>query len=90
MFENLFRNGGSYKGSSKSSEDTRYNKFRVVEVSVNVTEYGSRTKVRANFQAKVLDNRGDPVEVYTIDDPRFYQEFFLKVDKGIFLQKQGL
>ena len=63
---------------------------KTVEVSVNVTEYGSRSRVRANFLAKILDNKGDPAEVYTIDDPKFYQDFFSKVDKGVFLQKQGL
>ena len=89
MFENLFRGSKSGK-SSGSTQETRYNKFRIVEVSVNVTEYGSRCKVRANFQAKVLDNQGDPSEVYTVDDPKFYQDFFSKVDKGIFLQKEGL
>ena len=58
-------------------------------MSVNVTEMGRRSKVRANFQARVLDNVGNPVEVYVIQDPKFYQDFFSKVDKGIFIQKQG-
>jgi hypothetical protein len=31
-----------------------------------------------------------PVEVKTIEDPIFYQEFFAKVDKGIFIRKQKL
>jgi len=42
-----------------------------------------------NFQAKTLDNNGQPLEVETIADPSFYQQFFAKVDKGIFIQKQG-
>ncbi len=67
-----------------------FNKLKIVEATINVTEYGKRTKVRANFQAKILDNRGNPVEVYTVDEEKFYRDFFAKVDKGIFLQKQGL
>ncbi len=88
MLERMFR--GKQSGRSSSNDDPRFNKFKTVEVSVNVTEYGSKSRVRANFLAKILDNKGDPAEVYTIDDPKFYQDFFLKVDKGIFLQKQGL
>jgi hypothetical protein len=88
MFEQLFRN--SSRSRQSDTREQRYDKFKVVEVSVNVTEYGRRCKVRANFQAKVLDNQGDPSEIYTVDDPKFYQDFFSKVDKGIFLQRQGL
>lgn len=80
------------RGSSsrnRTTQDTRYNKFKQVEVSVNVSELGRRCKVRANFQAKILDNTGNPVEVSPINDPKFYQDFFSKVDKGIFLQRQG-
>lgn len=80
------------RGSSsrnRTPQDTRYNKFKQVEVSINVSEIGRRCKVRANFQAKILDNTGSPVEVSPITDPKFYQDFFVKVDKGIFLQRQG-
>ena len=87
MLEQLFK---SKNNRSTSGSDPRFNKFKTVEVSVNVSEYGSRSRVRANFLARILDNKGDPAEVYTIDDPKFYQDFFSKVDKGIFLQKQGL
>ncbi len=75
---------------SRRNDPTIYNKLKIVEATINVSEYGTRTKVRANFQAKILDNRGNPVEVFTVDDEKFYRDFFAKVDKGIFLQKQGL
>ncbi len=75
---------------SNSSDRTTFNKIQQIEVSVNVSEYGKQSKVRANFQAKILDNLGNTVEVKAIDDMKFYQEFFSKVDKGIFLQKHGL
>lgn len=80
--------GRSNQGN-RQQQDQRYNKFKQIEASVNVTEQGRRSRVRANFQAKTLDNTGNPVEVYVIKDPKFYQDFFAKVDKGIFLQKQG-
>jgi hypothetical protein len=76
--------------SSNSREEARFNKFKIIEASINVSEIGTRTKVRANFLAKVIDNQGDPSEVYTVDDQKFYQDFFAKVDKGVFIEKQGL
>lgn len=81
--------GSNERSNNRDSRPVRYNKFKIVEVSVNVSEIGRRTKVRANFQAKVLDNEGNPVDVYVIQDQKFYQDFFAKVDKGIFLQKSG-
>lgn len=70
-------------------QEIRTAAFKSIEVSVNVSELGRRCKVRANFQAKTLDAKGDPMSVQAVDDPKFYQDFFAKVDKGIFLQKQG-
>lgn len=91
VFESVFGSGGSNSRTRQTTnqQPARFSKFKVIEVSVNVSEIGKRSRVRANFLAKVLDNQGDPMEVYTIDDQKFYQEFFAKVDKGIFLQRQG-
>lgn len=93
VFESVF---GSYGGRNRASssrqrqqQEVRYNKIKMIEVSVNVSELGSRCKVRANFQAKILDDKGNPVDVYPVEDMKFYQEFFTKVDKGVFIQKQG-
>lgn len=76
--------------NSNRNEREIYQKLKQIEVSVNVSEYGKQTKVRANFQARVLDNTGNVIRTYAVEDAKFYQDFFAKVDKGIFLQKQGL
>lgn len=89
IFESLVKSSGQHN-TRNSHESLKFDKFKVVEVGVNVTEFGTRTKVRANFQAKILDNYGQPSSIFTIEDPKFYQDFFSRVDKGIFLQKQGL
>ena len=85
--------GNSNRNRATSARDRereiRTAAFKSIEVSVNVSELGKRCKVRANFQAKILDSKGDPMSVQAVDDPKFYQDFFVKVDKGIFLQKQG-
>ena len=91
IFNQIFRTKGRAQSQrNTTTADSRYNKFKVIEVSINVSEIGKRSRVRANFLAKILDNNGVQAEVYTIDDMKFYQDFFAKVDKGIFLQRQGL
>jgi len=67
-----------------------WKKAYVIESTVNVSEYGNKIRVRANFQAKLLDNKNGIKELKQIDDEKFYQEFFAKVDKGIFIQKEKL
>ena len=80
---------GIDRNRSRNSTDLTYSKIKIVESSVNISEFGKQTKVRANFQVKVLDNLGNPKEVYHVEDAKFYQDFFVKVDKGVFIQKQG-
>ncbi|MFH1049845.1 MAG: hypothetical protein V1779_02815 [bacterium] len=82
VFENMSK-------KPQQQKEQTYNKIKVVEASINVSEIGRRSKVRANFQAKILDNLGNAVDVYPVEDQKYYQDFFSKVDKGIFLQKQG-
>jgi len=37
-----------------------------------------------------LNNRGAVMRVNQIDDARYYQDFFAKVDKSVFLGKQKI
>jgi hypothetical protein len=73
-----------------AGHNARWKKNSSIECSGNVTEMGKICKVRVNFQVKTMDNKGAVADVKTIDDPQFYQEFFAKVDKGIFIGKQKL
>lgn len=65
-------------------------KNSLFEATANVSEFGSETRVRLNFQVKTYDNRGGVMGVRQIEEPKFYQDFFAKVDKGIFIQKENL
>jgi hypothetical protein len=78
--------GGTYG----SSGEPAVAKTEVIECTGNVSEHGNQTRVRVSFQRKVLSNQGDTLEVNVIDDPNFYQDFFSKVDKGLFLQEEQL
>lgn len=70
--------------------NARWSKQEILEASANVSEYGSKTRVRMNFQTKTMDNYGCPKDIKSINDPKFYQDFFNKVSKGIFIQEQNI
>ncbi|MDB6028542.1 MAG: hypothetical protein JWM68_4765 [Verrucomicrobiales bacterium] len=61
-----------------------------LEATVNVSSFGGQMRVRINFQTKVSDSQGNVYWTALISDPKFYQEFFAKLDRGLFIQKQGL
>jgi hypothetical protein len=82
--------GGAFMIRLLAGRDGRWSKNSIIECSANVSEHGPQTRVRVNFQMKVMNNKGEVVVVKSIDDQKHYQEFFAKVDKGIFIQKEGL
>jgi len=68
--------------------NARWKKASIIECTGNVTEFGDTVKVRVNFQLKMLDNQGGILKIEQIGDEKYYQDFFAKVDKGVFLQKE--
>jgi hypothetical protein len=73
-----------------SQQENTFSKTEVRDFTGNVSAFGKQTKVRVSFQRKVLDNRGQVVEVEPIDDLETYQQFFSRMDKSLFLQKENL
>lgn len=65
------------------------NAQQVIESNATVSEFGKKSKLRMNFQAKTYDAKGSLIKVEEMDET-YYQQFFAKIDKGLFLQKQGL
>lgn len=71
-------------------QNARWNKHQILEASANVSEFGNKTRVRINFQIKTIDNFGCPQDVLSLEDSQYYQDFFEKVYKGIFIQEQAI
>jgi len=71
-------------------KDARWDKNSIVEVTANVSEYQDKTRVRVNFQLKTLNNVGVVSKIQPMGDEAYYQEFFAKVDKGVFIEKEKL
>lgn len=82
--------GEAFAAAFFSGYNARWKKAQIIEATCNVSEHADTTKVRASFVMKVLDNKGGIMNLKQVDDQNYYQEFFSKVDKSIFLQKQGL
>ncbi|MCB0319405.1 MAG: hypothetical protein KDD60_00685 [Bdellovibrionales bacterium] len=70
--------------------NARFKKSSQMEASANISEFGKETRVRMIFQTKVVDNFGSPVSAAQIEDEAFYQNFFAKVDKSLFIEKEKL
>jgi hypothetical protein len=73
-----------------AGQNARWKKNSIWDVTTNVTEFGEQCRVRVNFQIKTLDNVGNVVAVQPVQDETVYQDFFSKVGKGIFIQKEKL
>jgi len=73
-----------------AGENARYKKNTIIECSANISEFGKETRVRANFQTKMMNNKNEVMNVKQIEEADYYQTFFSKVDKGIFIQKEKL
>lgn len=77
-------------GLSKSRLNWNGVKVATIETTANVTEYGKSIKVRVNFKRKLLNMYGNAQFIDDVNDENYYQDFFSKVDKAIFLQKQKI
>ena len=62
----------------------------VIETTANISEYGKSFKVRVNFKRKLLNIYGNAQKIEDVTDEKYYQNFFSKVDKAIFIQKQRI
>ncbi|HOE65298.1 MAG TPA: hypothetical protein PLO62_02130 [Candidatus Hydrogenedentes bacterium] len=69
---------------------TPLSKSLVMECTANISALGKQCRVRVNFQQRTLDATGATLSASPIVDARFYQTFFSQVDKGIYLQREGI
>ncbi len=60
------------------------------DCSGNVSRFGAQTKVRVSVQQAGQSFTGHPLYSTEIEDPVYYQTFFSKVDKSVFIAKEKL
>jgi len=66
------------------------NEFTAVEANVNVTQEAAGTRVRINLVSKVTGKNGSMRSVTPVDEPSAYQALLARLDKSVYLQKEGL
>jgi len=75
-------------GLTKSRLNYNGVKVATLEVSVNVTQYGEQTRIRANFKRKLFNEYGNAQMIEDINETEYYDDFYKKVDTAIVLQKK--
>ena len=70
--------------------DARWDKNTVIEASATLTPVGDEHHLRVNFQRKTLNNVGVPASIENVLNEHFYQDFFAKVEKALFIQQEIL
>jgi hypothetical protein len=58
-----------------------------LDISANVSQLQSTTKVRINAVAKLTNSEGQITKAETVTEPDYYNSIFEQIDKSIFLQK---
>jgi hypothetical protein len=61
-----------------------------IEANVNVTSEGQGARIRVSLVAKTLDRRGNVQKVEPVADAMAYQRLLAGLDKGVYLQREGL
>ncbi len=78
------------KEFSMTKSRLNYNGVKVatLEASVNITQYGDKSRIRVNFKRKLLNQYGNAQMIDDVSEVEFYDDFYTKVDSAINLQKE--
>jgi hypothetical protein len=71
-----------------STAEKRFEKIFVTECTANVSAFGPESKVRISFERRIVDNQGAVMKAEPVRDAAYYQDFFAKMDKSIFIEKE--
>jgi hypothetical protein len=69
---------------------TLENLIKEVRVTISIRKFDEYLSVRASFNSDLINPDGKMVDSRVIDDLKFYQDFFAKLDKALFLEKNNL
>jgi hypothetical protein len=64
--------------------------YTAVEANVNVTGEAARTRVRVSLVSRTTDREGRVQRVSPVDDAGVYQRLLARLDKAVYLQREGL
>ncbi len=64
--------------------------FSALEASLNVTREEAGTRVRISLVSRVTDKNGAVQSVRPVADPLAYRKLLARLDKAVFLEREGL
>lgn len=77
-------------GMSGTYSDTAIDRNQKIRVSLITRIRKKSILVRASFQRVVWNTKNEITKLEYIKDKKIYQDFFVKLDKSIFLAKEGI
>ena len=72
-------------GYSNISSD----EFSAFETNLTVTQFGEKVRARMAARLSRTSTNGN-MQYEQVTDAKFYQEFFTQLEKGIFIDQEGL
>jgi hypothetical protein len=70
--------------------ELKANKRISIDLSANISQFGTGSRVRLIFRVNVLRKSGQVKDTAVASSPESYRVFFRKVQQGLFLQSQQL
>ena len=64
-------------------------KWSTIEATVTVTPFGAKTRVRLSARLTAISSNGSS-NYEALTDADYYQNFFTKLEKGLFIERQKL
>jgi len=64
-------------------------KFQHIEATLTVVPFGEQTRVRLSLRLAASSSRGE-FNYTAVSEPEPYQDFFAKLEKGLFIKREGL
>ena len=81
--------GAAATGAALGSGNSIEQAMEITTATANITNLNNQIKIRVNFSRKTKIGQTE-TSAEQINDPIFYQDFFSKLDKSLFLESQEI
>jgi hypothetical protein len=75
---------------TSSEGESKWDKGGIVEAAVMVAKTSDGCQFRVNFQRKAFNKIGRVSDIETLVDESYYQEFFTKVEKALYIENDTI
>ena len=80
---NIEKFGSKFWAVIFSGRNARWKKHSVIEMTANITEAESQSKIRVNYLVRVFDNLGRVIDVHQVLEDEIYIDFFNRIQRGL-------